>query len=350
MRKWIILFVLVTLWGYGGIQALSMNTADGRIFMYYREGEGPRAEELDRALGREQGETAGTEREDQGGSVYPELTAWSLAEEVKVQNLELGRDKKADCLSVYGLMELASCRELEQGTYGYRTDREGCVISKGLAMDLFGAVEVTGKRVVCRDRPYIVRGVTDDPDCVILIPAKKEEGMRCLLMDYGKGASAKTKAEGFLYRYGMKRGYVCVDGSLFFAAAGMASLLPLWASALWLCQKTVKPDLGVRDRMCSGGAGILLLAAGIFLIWRLGFGIPGDIIPTRWSDFDFWTRKFGELQSDMERMGEAYQVQWLDDLKKRLFVCTVCCLTAGTGGIIWLHCMKWGWKGNGFRV
>ena len=190
MRKWIILFVLVTLWGYGGIQALSLNTADGRIFMYYREGEGPRAEELDRALGREQGETAGTEREDQGGSVYPELTAWSLAEEVKVQNLELGRDKKADCLSVYGLMELASCRELEQGTYGYRTDREGCVISKGLAMDLFGAVEVTGKRVVCRDRPYIVRGVTDDPDCVILIPAKKEEGMRCLLIDYGKGASA----------------------------------------------------------------------------------------------------------------------------------------------------------------
>ena len=73
MRKWIILFVLVTLWGYGGIQALSLNTADGRIFMYYREGEGPRAEELDRALGREQGETAGTEREDQGGSVYPEL-------------------------------------------------------------------------------------------------------------------------------------------------------------------------------------------------------------------------------------------------------------------------------------
>ena len=97
MRKWIILFVLVTLWGYGGIQALSLNTADGRIFMYYREGEGPRAEELDRALGREQGETAGTEREDQGGSVYPELTAWSLAEEVKVQNLELGTKKRIVC-------------------------------------------------------------------------------------------------------------------------------------------------------------------------------------------------------------------------------------------------------------
>ena len=80
-----------------------------------------------------------------------------------MQNLELGRDKKADCLSVYGLMELASCRELEQGTYGYRTDREGCVISKGLAMDLFGAVEVTGKRVVCRDRPYICLLYTSHP-------------------------------------------------------------------------------------------------------------------------------------------------------------------------------------------
>ncbi len=243
-----------------------------RPYFYVLPGRGrTRAEELDRALGREQGETAGTEREDQGGSVYPELTAWSLAEEVKVQNLELGRDKKADCLSVYGLMELASCRELEQGTYGYRTDREGCVISKGLAMDLFGAVEVTGKRVVCRDRPYIVRGVTDDPDCVILIPAKKEEGMRCLLMDYGKGASAKTKAEGFLYRYGMKRGYVCVDGSLFRRSRHGVSPAALGVCPLVLPKSSQAGPGGERPNVfrrgwdtAAGSGHIPYMAAGVW--------------------------------------------------------------------------------------
>lgn len=81
-------------------------------------------------------------------------------------------------MSVHGSRDMAAFRRLVDGTYGCRSDREGCIISRGLAMDLFGSVSVSGKQVWCRDQAYVVRGVTDDPGYVILVLAGRQEGMQ----------------------------------------------------------------------------------------------------------------------------------------------------------------------------
>ncbi len=64
---------------------------------------------------------------------------------LKVMNPGLGRSGEADCIAVYGLMEMASYSRLIGGTYGYRSDQDGCLISSGLAMELFGGLDVAGK-------------------------------------------------------------------------------------------------------------------------------------------------------------------------------------------------------------
>ncbi|MFR2824140.1 MAG: hypothetical protein ACLTCQ_05855 [Enterocloster bolteae] len=43
--------------------------------------------------------------------------------------------------------------------------------------------------------------------------------------------------------------------------------------------------------------------AGLFLAWKLELKIPPDLIPSRWSDFEFWSGKIEELRSDMAAVG-----------------------------------------------
>ena len=53
--------------------------------------------------------------------------------------------------------------------------------------------------------------------------------------------------------------------------------------------------------------------------------------------FDFWSRKAGELHDRMGRMGEAYRVEWLEQLKRRTMISAVCSLGASGGFLIWGH-------------
>ena len=71
--------------------------------------------------------------------------------------------------------------QLIGGTYGYRSDQDGCLISSGLAMELFGGLDVAGKYIWCRQKPYRIRGVTDDSSHVILLPAKDKDAMRYMM-------------------------------------------------------------------------------------------------------------------------------------------------------------------------
>lgn len=55
--------------------------------------------------------------------------------------------------------------------------------------------------------------------------------------------------------------------------------------------------------------------AGLLLAWKLELKIPSDLIPSRWSDFEFWSGKIEELRSDMAAVGEAGNVWWLAQMK-----------------------------------
>lgn len=329
MRRWMIRVCLAALWGYGLVSVCALEPFRGQVFMHYGAGQEVKAEELENAVKQE------TKGDGTGGFASPEITAWSLTKDVEVKNRELGRKGKAECMAVYGLKEMASFRRLETGTYGYRTDREGCVISKGLAMELFGGLNAAGKYIGCRDVSYVVRGVTDDTDPVILIPANMEDGMAYVLLECGKDSSGRVEAERFLYKYGISRGQTVVDGSFFFAAAGILVLMALWIVPVrigYCCVVRKKREkLRARQILWLWGMAFAIFLLGVLLIWKLELRIPADLIPSRWSQFGFWTRKIEELRADMGRMGEAGQVSWLARIKGRLFVCVGCSVGSAVG-------------------
>ena len=351
MKKWIILILIAALWGFGAILAWTMRDAGSHVFMYYGEGEAVEKQLITHALDREQ---------EQGRYMLPEITAWSRAERLKVMNPGLGRSGEADCIAVYGLMEMASYPRLIGGTYGYRSDQDGCLISSGLAMELFGGLDVAGKYIWCRQKPYRIRGVTDESSHVILLPAKEKDAMRYMMFTYVRGAESgaeegtshgmetgKSAAENFLYRNGIKSGKVLVDGTYFSSAAGLGVCLPLWITSVWMLSGLPGSRRGIRGRTKEGIkksikkstkefilAAVFFLA-GLFLAWKLELKIPPDLIPSRWSDFEFWSGKIEELRSDMAAVGEAGDVWWLAQMKSRLLLCLFCSFAGTAGGVLW---------------
>lgn len=347
MKKWIILILIAALWGFGAILAWTMRDAGSHVFMYYGEGEAVEKQLITHALDREQ---------EQGRYMLPEITAWSRAKRLMVMNPGLGRSGEADCIAVYGLMEMASYPRLIGGTYGYRSDQDGCLISSGLAMELFGGLDVTGKYIWCRQKPYRIRGVTDDSSHVILLPAKDKDAMRYMMFTYVKSGEGRTGEEGtshgmetgkaaalnFLYRNEIKSGKVLVDGAYVSAAAGLGVCLPLWITSVWalfvqMGRRGERTEAKVRAKTRAKAfipAAVFFLA-GLLLAWKLELKIPSDLIPSRWSDFEFWSGKIEELRSDMAAVGEAGNVWWLAQMKGRLLLCLFCSFAGTAGGVMW---------------
>lgn len=341
MKKWIILILIASLWGYGAILAWTMRDAGSQVFMYYGEGEAVEKQQISHAL---------EGRQERGGNMLPEVTAWSRGERLKVMNHGLGRSVEADCVAVYGPKEMASYSRLRRGTYGFRSDRDGCVISSGLAMELFGGLDVAGKYIWCRQKPYVIRGVTDDPSHVILLPAREKEAMRYMMFTYVRRGeqegesremeTGKAAAEHFLYRNGIKTGKVMADGTYFSAAAGLGVCLPLWIASGWMLFVFPGSRKGGRgrtkERMKAFVLSAALFLAGVLLAWKLELKIPPELIPSRWSDFEFWSGKIEEMRSGMAAMGEAGAVWWPALMKGRLLWCLLCSFAGTAGGVIWL--------------
>ena len=63
-------------------------------------------------------------------------------------------------------------------------------------MELFGGLDVAGKYIWCRQKPYRIRGVTDDSSHVILLPAKDKDAMRYMMFTYARSGEGRTGRKG----------------------------------------------------------------------------------------------------------------------------------------------------------
>lgn len=342
MRRWIWMIVLVIVWGTGLAQWHSLLPFNGKVFLDFGEGAGVEAPALRQT----------TERLREAGETPPGLAAWSVEREVQVENAGLGRVCGADCMTVFGDREEAAFQELAGGSFGLRSDRDTCVISRGLAFSLFGSEDVVGRFVRCRGTAYTVRGVIRDEGNLIVIPARTEamkasgeearggkasgsarepERLRYMLLDFETPGRAGSPADGkkwensggeaarqFLSGHSLGTPRYLVDGTVGPAAAGLFLLLPLAAilgKGAWAARKRTPGGLPIT---CLGA--VLVMAGAVLLLGAAGTRLPEELLPTRWSDFDFWARRGREMVPALRFAGEPGQTRWIWLLRCRCAV------------------------------
>ena len=254
------------------------------------EGQGVSPDQLGRALRYA--------REDGAGEV-PDLTLWRERAGETVRAGE--RSSSAKVLELCGSGADVWPAAFLEGYYPIPGDTGGCAVDRALAEALWGTGRAVGNELRLGDRVLTVRGVFEGTEGLALFqgePASAEPYPNLLLRF--SGGDAKAQAESFLTRNQWGGGTMLDLPILAWGLEALAGL-PAFCLGAGILLRLLRRGLGMTAAplLLAGYTFPALAGAGVTL-WAMGLsGVPGQLIPTRWSDFDFWARlvsgRVGEL-------------------------------------------------------
>lgn len=229
----------------------------------------------------------------------PELAVvgWSEESLQSANNPDLG--KTASDLDV--LIIKGSSNLLVKGSNLFADDLEGCLIDSDTSYKLFGSSNCVGREIVYNDRTLIVRGILKGSKANIMIQATEDSSqvLDGLTID-GTGLTL-NKIEDFKMKFGINE--MAISGNIYHIIAKFISLIfPIIALVLILI-KVITSLFKSRNKPILVSLYILMAIASIFIFFKvtnIKISIPLDMIPNKWSDFDFWSKMGKEYKEKFE--------------------------------------------------
>lgn len=279
-------------------------------------------------------------KESDLSGLYPVF--WSQAKGVAVT----GEDGTADAsvLWVDGEGSKVYPVNFSEGGYPSELDTQGCAVSSALAWKLWGSEKVSGLSLHLDGKSYQIRGVFNSKDYIAMIQTNgtdsgKEFEAVELAGEYAD--STETLLEQLAISGILPIPDILIDGRLMYGVFCFIAAIPI----LLLIIAGMKRMLAVNSANKKQKNNSLwkkevvifafLLVNALFLPELLK-KLPADMVPVRWSDFNFWGRFF--------KVYETRYIDWLslrpllkDILAKQLMMKElVCSLMADIIGILLL--------------
>lgn len=263
----------------------------------------------------------------------PILSAFNIQEHIEIQEPDFERKENVSVYMVYGQMEQVLPMQLISGNFPYVEDTYGCVIDKKTAFSLFGSYEVLGKKIVCDDKSYYIRGIVDNTISVMLYQSnEKEEVFWNLELVFPGEENGRQLTENFILSHGLASDYIIVEGNYIVKLLGNMVGLPLLAIFFSLLksrynegrrflQKASDNKQKKNSYDTSKGEDLKYLIQSIWFLMRrkkvriilwfisviLNLSLlfssirsflyfPKRFIPTKWSDFSHWSSIARELK------------------------------------------------------
>lgn len=177
----------------------------------------------------------------------------------------------------------------------FEDDKEGCLLDEETAYKLFGSKHVIGKEITYEGRNLIVRGIHKGTKSNIVMQLLEDsrENMTGLSLDGTELSFNEIK--DLRTSLGFKE--MPISASTYYNFANIIMMIfPVLALVLIVIKVIVhavraknKPIL-LFIYFCV----IVVLGAVFLKITNIKVSIPLDIIPNKWSDFDFWSKLWSE--------------------------------------------------------
>lgn len=262
----------------------------GAAVRWTGEGQGVSPDQMSRALRYA--------RED-GAEDIPALTLWR---EQAGQTAQAGeRSGAARVLELCGSGADLWPASFLAGYYPIPGDTGGCAVDRALAEALWGTGRAVGNELELDGRKLTVRGVFEGGDGLLLVQGETDSAQPYpnLFLKFS-GGDAKAQAEGFLTRNQWSGGTLLDLPILSWLLESLAALPAVCLGAGILVRLLRRGlDMTAAPLLLAGYALPALAGAGVTL-WAMGLpGIPGQLIPTRWSDFDFWARLVSDRAGEL---------------------------------------------------
>lgn len=228
---------------------------------------------------------------------YMESVLWTELGDRQVQSEALQKSAEADVIAMHGRSDIlfpnmpvidASCRQ-------------SCLVSEPLAYELFGGTDVKGLEVTYQGNVYQVLGILERQEKLFLYePSEKD----CVVYNRFSMKRTEQKAINALeqeltVKYGSGRVLDYELQELFFHLCFL--IIPLSAGVLALKRifKCWREDRKQWKKMIVPGIVlVILMIAAVEVMKHMEY--PLDMIPDKWSNFEFWTQRAREKKEAWE--------------------------------------------------
>lgn len=224
------------------------------------------------------------------------FTAWTQEEEVTVQNRELNRSCVADAVEICGRSDIL----MQGSTWLDEEDTEGCLIDEKTAAELFGSTAVEGMKITIKEKERTIRGILYGVSDVIVFEAEELTPFTALQVVTDSGIRYEEIKQEFMMRNSLTGRFLKTD-LLYQAGSVLALLIPLCAggSILWQTGKKAWIYRDQKDGIICGAVTVLGIAVLLWFVIQ-NLEIPRDMIPTKWSDFDFWKTWWESMRESVQ--------------------------------------------------
>jgi len=234
-------------------------------------------------------------REDRLKNV-PGLTLW---QQHAAQTVTDGGEKslRASVLELYGPVEHVRSDSYLLGSAPSKSSVKTCAVSEGAAFALWGGTNAAGQTLAWGEQEYVVQGVFRGDDSLIIVQAAPDSralfpNMQLHFADGGGRHDAGREAATEFFARTNFGNPDLLDMPLLGWAFEMLAALPALFIGMWLLARLVVHGLRLRRQprklLYFTAPAILFVGIDIFLLRRME-RIPAALIPSRWSDFSFWT-------------------------------------------------------------
>lgn len=275
---------------------------------------------------------------------YLPFTAVGSLDQQTFTNDDLGKSLTCSLTYIYGSSEnlCTSTGELMED------DLTGCILSSKAAWELFGESSIIGGVLTYNEKNYYVRGVYEDENAVVILPAetvfavKKDAnaGKDSAVpasgsdaddtgMSYGSGMDDENSGvlaafskiivkpgtdigdsskqneylQAFENRWGLTENktdcliYQRLAAFFMFLLPGLMLIVVLIKGIRYMVINRYRPFW-----LVAGAVGIVVLTVAFFAICQARPSIPSDLIPNTWSDFDFWGDKITTFKNSIQHI------------------------------------------------
>ncbi len=243
----------------------------------------------------------------------PEVTLWQRDEDMILTNEERNTSVSVGLITVVGDMTKVYPNSMLYGGYLSRGDASGCVIDKNTAYQLFHSENAVGLTINLEHKEYTISGIMRDMSSNIMIVQEenqafsKNEGKSysCMELAFSDTENAKYLAENFIRSNGLGTPTVYIDGYMYQKLSYLLIHIPLWFSAMLLIlyfARRVNKLKGSVVLFVGGWLGIILFSALLIRITNVHIYYSSSMLPTLWSDFEFWGNQWKLLKSSLNHI------------------------------------------------
>jgi len=224
-----------------------------------------------------------------GADNQPEVTLWQETPEQEISDTGK-RSAVASIITVFGNCEDITASTPLSGSFPARSDSTGCAVSSGLAFSLWGSLDVLGMPIELAGELFYVRGVfnADENRAFRQVSISSEAALSNMQLRFADGGS-RDDAESYLIVADFSGGIILDLPLLAWVCSAILSL-PFLLLALGILVRLIRRGMQLRHYpiLLMGYLPFGLLAmCGLWASLDLP-GLPSRLVPTMWSDFDFW--------------------------------------------------------------